>query len=478
LEAYNFMHSEKDYCLYLERRMLANQVERVLEGLLQAICEEKEAAVERLEREKERMTLLIALAYEEAKWRLEQTCQDLILLLHRYRAEVENYTRTKEHCIASEISELREAAVGSVLAFSLQDVACEVVETVLASSNWHSELCLSSEPCPAVPCDLEERLEAMLLHGYGSKLGTEKIADLMQKAKDFECEKQWEIAGNLYRRAASLAELYSPCKAAELWVFLGKNSKKFRKSPSKDCFNRAFSLLEKLKIDYFSSFSILQSMGKLGIQIGEFEAAVFALEQAIVLPSLQPDQQLLGLLNLSSALAAAGQTGNSVARLEAALGSFPAPPDQARLLAHMGELLHKANKHDEADQAFSRVFKLSETYLSQHNIDLAKQILQSIINYTRATSPKSHFRLLESIGKLYRTLKEWDRAYETYVEWHKLTKFRSEQMAVLIGKICLKLQRRSDGIRILQRTIQELQVERKNPSPELKAMLQRLQANS
>ena len=480
LDAYSFMHSEKDYSLYQERRLLADQVERALEGLLQAICEEKEAAVALLEREKERMTVLLALAYEEMKYRLEQTCRELTLLLHRYRTEVQNYTRTKEYCITSQISELRQAAVGSVLAFSLQEVACEVVETVLASSNWHSELCLASVPCPAVPCDLEERLEAMLLHGYGPQLATQKIAHLMQKAREYACEKQWQTAENLYHRAASLAEFYSPCKAAELWAFLGKSSGKFSKFTSKDCFNRAFSLLETLQTDSSTSFDILLSIGKLGIQIGDMDRAACTLEQAILLPSLQSAQQLSGLLSLCTALAAAGQVGNSVARLEAALGDFPAPTDQATLLTHMGGLLHRANKHDEADQAFSRVFQLSETYLTQHKAPLDTKIFPAILSSTRAissTSPKSHYRVLENMAKMYIKLGEWGPAYDIYAEWHAFTQFKSEQIAMQIGKICLKLRRQSDGIRILQRTILELQVERKNPSPELKAMLQRLEAN-
>lgn len=478
LEAYNFVESEKDYCLYKERRIVANQVRRVLEGLVQAVCEEKEAALKRLDQEKERITALIALTYEELKWRLEENTQNLTFLLYRYKSEVENYTKTKESCISSEITELREATEGSVLAFSLQDVACEVVKTLLESTNWHSDLCLSSVPCPTVPCDLEEQLETMLLHGYGPHLGTEKITQLMQKAKELECLDMWESAGNHYQRAASLAEIYSPCKAAELWVFLGINSKKFSKFPSKSCFNRAFSIFTKLKIENFPYFDILQSIGKLGIRIGECEAGLFALEQAIILPSLQPEQQFSGLLNIASALAATGQIGKCVMRLEAGLRSFPAPSNQATVLTHMGGLLLKAKKYEEAEQAFIRVFQLCEIH---PNSLLNTQIFDRILSSTRAIcaiNQKSHFNVLENIGKMYIQLKEWSRAYEIYAELHSLSQFRSEKLALQIGKCCLMSHRCSDGVRILQKTIQKLQVERKDPSPELKSMLQRLQANS
>ena len=475
MSAYTFLDKDEDYCLYKERVRQAEGVKRRLMGLIEALDGEKEAAVLRLKGEKERIGQLIGFAYEEMQWRLMHAVAEKRGSLDRYISEVENYTKAKDCSISRDITDLPEATCGTILAFSLRDVACEVVEIVLGSGKWQAELCLS----PLLPtvsttcCDLEAQLEGMLLHGYGQEVGTEKVEGLMEAAK--VCAGQWEKTEQLYSRAAAIGEVYAPCQAAECWVVLGKHSQVLDKPTAKHCFLQAFSLLHRLPTDS-STFALLKSIGKLGLRVEEFEAAIATLERAVSLPGLPSSQRFLGLLGLLRALAIAGETLQYASRLENALSLVSAASDQVSLLIYLNGLLLKAGKCTEASETLSKAVTLGEAHLAKGDFDSAKALLHRISQYMRFT--KQHHllpRTLHSVGKMQLQLRQWASAYDTLAELHFLTAFSNEKIAILLGQICLELQRRSEGVRLLQSTIQELQKLRKEPSGQLKALLQRLQ---
>lgn len=472
ISAYTFLVRDQDFSLYKARRKRVEAVETALKGLARALDLEKEAAVQSIQGEKQRMLQLVGFAYEEMQWRLTHSVAEMKAFLDMYIREVEDYAKKKDCLLSPDIVSLAEATLDTLLAFSLRNVACEVVEMVLGSAEWQAELSVSRILPTASTCDCEPQLESMLLHGYGQAGGMEKVQGLVKAAEGRRREALWEETEELYSRAAVIAAVYSPCQAAKCWVLLGNIPPNHTEAKAKHCFLQAFSLLPRLPMNP-SIFPLLQAIGKLGLRSEQYGEAITALELALSLPSLPPNQHFLGLLALLTALGVAGQ--GYASRLETALALIPALDDQTSLLFTLTKSLIKANKCAEAAETLRKAVFLGENYLSKENFPSANALFLSFLPYIRIHSPHLLPQILYNMGKIQLKLEDFTSACDTLAELHNLTGFSNEKIAISLGKLCLKLRKRSTGIRYLQRTIQELQIHRKEPSEQLKAILQRLE---